>query len=197
MNSLSSQMIFTILGICIATACFAFLAALYLTGKSRKDARRDIEEGLVNIDNVVNAAMQRIEKLDSQVIDTFQPLSSVGQENFSLVKQFVGLMQSRKAQVEELIDTGRLEDLFRAQKMITSPLENAGDHLTSVVFANTVLHLEPSQFHVALDTMLTSVEGELAGNPNVVNTRMKENFGPRKRKFTIRGFIQSVTGENK
>jgi len=188
--------IYYVLAICVAVTFIAFFTAIYLTSRSKSEARKGITLGLAEIDEVAPAALARIQQLDESIVDSLRTLSPLASENFSLARQFIALMEARRDRVEELVASGRLEDLFRAYKLISSPLENAGDHLTSVVFAKTILHLLPGQFGVALDTMLTSVENDLAGNTQVERYRSKDEHGHRRRKFTIRGFIESVTGKD-
>jgi len=173
----------------------AFIAALYFTRKSKTDARKDIKVGLEEIYRVGNAIGQRIDALDNKYIDSVGTLSQAANQNYALAKQFLSLMERRVEKVNELISTKRIEDLFKAHKLITSPLENAGDHLSSLVFSTTVLQLNPGDFELALTTMIDSVERELSEGLTAKSYSTAGYNSQRKRKFTIRGFMQSITGE--
>jgi len=104
-------------------------------------------------------------------------------------------MERRDEKIKELTSTKRIEDLFTAHKLITSPLENAGDHLSSLVFSTTILQLNPGDFELALKTMIDSVEKELSEGLMAKSYKTDGYSNQRRRKFTIRGFVQSITGE--
>ncbi len=191
----SPDFVYLIIMLCIGVAALAFVAALYFTGKSKKDARKDIKDGLDEIYRVGNEISQRIEALDSKFIDSIGTLSQAANQNFSLAKQFLSLMERRVEKVNDLVSTKRIEDLFKAHKIITSPLENAGDHLSSLVFSTTVLQLNPGEFELALTTMINSVEKELTEGKTAKSYSTAGYNNQRKRKFTIRGFVNSITGE--
>jgi hypothetical protein len=191
----SPDFVYLVITVCIAVSALAFVAALYFTGKSKKDARRDIKIGLDEIYRVGNEMSQRIDSLDAKYIDSVGTLSQAANQNFSLAKQFLSLMERRVEKVNELVGTKRIEDLFKAHKIITSPLENAGDHLSSLVFSTTVLQLNPGDFELALKTMIDSVERELREGHIAKSYSTSGYTNQRRRKFTIRGFVQSITGE--
>jgi len=184
-----------IIMVCIGVAGLAFFAALYFTGKSKKDARRDIKDGLEEIYKVGGEISQRVKTLDSKYIDSIGTLSQAANQNFSLAKQFLSLLERRIEKVNDLVSTKRIEDLFKAHKIITSPLENAGDHLSSLVFSTTVLQLNPGEFELALKTMIDSVEKELSEGQTAKSYSTAGYTNQRRRKFTIRGFVKSITGD--
>ena len=191
----SPDLVYFILMVCIAVAGLAFVAAIYFTNKSKKDARRDIKLGLDEIYRVGQNMSERIDSLDAKYIDSIGTLSQAANQNFSLAKQFLSLMERRVERVNELVATKKIEDLFKAHKLITSPLENAGDHLSSLVFSTTVLQLNPGDFELALKTMIDSVEKELKEGQTAKSYSNSGYASQRKRKFTIRGFVASITGE--
>ena len=190
----SPDLVYLIIIVCIGVAGLAFVAAIYYTRKSKKDARKDIKIGLEEIFRVGDQYNKRINTLDNKYIDSIGTLSQAANQNFSLAKQFLSLMDRRVEKVEELINTKRIEDLFKAHKIITSPLENAGDHLSSLVFSTTVLQLNPGDFELALKTMIDSVERELVEGKTAKSYSTDGYTNQRRRKFTIRGFVESITG---
>jgi len=191
----SPDFVYSIIMLCVGVAGVAFVAALYFTRKSKKDARRDIKIGLEEIYRVGNESSKRIEALDNKYIDSIGTLSQAANQNYSLAKQFLSLMERRVERVNDLTSTKRIEDLFKAHKIITSPLENAGDHLSSLVFSTTVLQLNPGDFELALTTMLDSVEKELCDGEIAKSYSNSGYSDQRRRKFTIRGFVQSIKGD--
>ncbi len=196
MNSAETpDIVFTIIVACIAVTSIAFIAALYFTTKSKKDAKNDIKTGLEEIYRVGNAAAERINQIEHAHLDAIGTLSPAATQNYSLAKQFLSLMERRAEKVGELKRSGKIEDLFKAHKIITSPLENAGDHLSSLVFSTTVLQLNPGDFELAFTTMLDSVEKELKEGRTAKSYRTDGYSNQRRRKFTIRGFVQSIVGE--
>jgi len=191
----SPNLLYYVIVACIGIAGLAFISALYFTSKSKKDARTDIKTGLDEIYRVGNEFSKRIDALDRKYIDSIGTLSQAANQNFSLAKQFLSLMERRVEKVNELTSTKRIEDLFKAHKIITSPLENAGDHLSSLVFSTTVLQLSPGDFELALKTMVDSVEKELTEGQTALSYSTAGYTNQRRRKFTIRGFVRTVTGE--
>lgn len=191
----SPDLAYQIIMVCIGVAGLAFFAALYFTGKSKKDARREIKIGLKEIYTVGTAVSERIESLDGKYLDSIGTLSQAANQNYSLAKQFLSLLERRVEKVNDLLSTRKIEDLFKAHKIITSPLENAGDHLSSLVFSTTILQLKPGEFELALNTMIDSVEKELYGGKVAKSYSTSGYAGQRKKRFTIRSFVQSITGE--
>jgi hypothetical protein len=184
-----------LLGIAVSVTVVAFLLVIYITRRSRSEARRVIREALAEIDDAVAFSSEKIRELDHRIIDTLFTLSEPAAENFSLAKQFLALMQRRAEKIEALVETKKLENLFKAHRIATTPLENTGDHLSSVVFSQTVLHLNPGEFRLAIEAMLNTVEKELGGTPARSYTKTIDASGHRRRRFTIRGFIETVSGE--
>jgi hypothetical protein len=189
------DLVHVILLLCIGVAGLSFVAALYFGRRSKKDALRDIKTGLKEIYDVHKKASLRMEDLEIAYSRGIAGLSSSATLNYSLAKQFLGLMERRAERVEELLTSNRLEDLFKAHKFITSPLENAGDHLNSIVFSTTILQIKPGEFSLAIDTMLDSVEHELTYGKRASSYHPEGYDSGRKRKFTIRGFVRSVKGD--
>lgn len=192
---MDTETIYYILAMCVCVVVITLLAALYFLQRSRAESKKAIKIALKEINQVATESGERIQKLDQRIVDSLLKLSPVAAENFSLAKQFLNIMGRRRDTIMDLLETRKLEDLFQAHKIATSPLENAGDHLSSVVFASTVLQLQPGQYKIAMDTMLNSVEDDLGGRPPMAQFRGIDATGHRRRKFTIRGFIQSVTGK--
>ena len=180
----------------MGVAAMSFIAAIYFTRRSTNEARKDIKLAMDELYALGVKTADRMEQLENHYRDSIGSLSPAATQNFSLAKQFLAMIERRAEKVEELLSTKKLEDLFKAHKLVASPVENAGDHLSSLVFASTVLQLQPSELAVAIDAMMTSVEGELFQGKKAMSFKSDGYNTGRKRKFTIRGFIQSVTGEN-
>lgn len=175
-------------------AFFAFFLLYRITKKSVFETEKDVRHRLDALRSLVSRAEMRLRRLDAAVISRMHSLPQRGSQAFNVLKQTIGAMRSRLVEVENLLATKRVDSLLKAQQILSSPLNTAGDQLNSVLFTETVVSLRPDQFELGLNVLFESVENALSSAASNPDGSMKTQFAPRKRKFTIRGLINSFTG---
>lgn len=194
-EAVPSETVWALAGGCGLIAVLAFFAIFRLTRSSRKAVEQDVNQRLTEMKRLIAATRPRIQRLDSEIIDHMRMLSSRGTQSFNVLKQMLASMESRVSTVEKLLLTGNLPDLFRAQEILQQAIKSESDHYSSVIFSEAVLTLKPDQLASGLDAMVSAVERDLA-EPRDENEEVDDRprFVPRKRQFTIRGFIRAITG---
>lgn len=192
-------MIWGAIVVCGAVAFGAVFLVLVLSWKSKRNIRKEAEEELAQLSETIQTSRERFASIDQAVIEKLHTLSPNASQAYNIAKELVALMQQRAISVEKLVGGGNLDSMFKAQKILRSPLESSANQLTSVIFSNTVVNLTPEQFSTAIESILDVVERDLSGDAS--SPKMSVLAEPltsgsyRQRKFTFRGFIKSITGE--
>ncbi|MCC6954035.1 MAG: hypothetical protein IT290_07945 [Deltaproteobacteria bacterium] len=188
---------------CGLASIFIFLWVLNLSRKSAKETRRAIEEQLDSLRTVHLEALRKLQKLDIEIVDRLRPVSPKGSEAYSMAKQIHTKIARRIAEVEKLAETQTFDDLLKAQEILSTPIDNTGNQFDTLVFADTILTLQPDQCSFALDLMMELVERDLDRSQEEIQTAQSESrlrldipSMQRQRKFTVRGFFKSLMGPN-
>lgn len=184
-----------LLVVCGVIAIVAFASLFFLTGRSKRRMESEVHQLVDELSDLVAQSQDRLRHLDSLIIDHLRALGPAAHQSYDVLKQTVNAMEQRAIDVRRLMGTGDFDDLLHAREILESPIENTGDHLSSVLFSSTILTLKPDQFAVALDLMYDTVVKDLSqpktGDPKPSPIAQ----APRKRRFTIRGFMRSLTGK--
>lgn len=188
-----SSFVWVLIVICGFISVGAFLALWFLTKKSEREVKDDVRERLENLYTVVRQSRDRFAKLDAMVIDRMRTLSQKGSQSYSVAKAIVSTMEQRIEKVEKLLVSKTTDDLLRAQKLLHTPIENTGDSMSTVIFGDTILNLQPEQVELAIDMVLNAVEKDITRPPGSASSSTHAAVEPsRRRRFTIRGFLKSL-----
>lgn len=184
---------------CGGASLIIFLWLFRVTRRSSKQLRIGVEQQLFELRQVHVEAMKRINRLDVEIIDKLRSLSTKGSEAHSMAKQIIAKIAGRMTEVEKLLNAGTLDDLVKAQEILTSPIDNSGTQYDAIKFSDTLLTLQPDQFGFALQMMSDLVETDLnrpieGSSQSHIPTVVAIPHMDRQRKFTIRGFFKSLMG---
>ena len=191
----SAASVWILLIACGSIAAFAFVSLLLVTRQSKKAVAKEVAQRLAALKTLVTQSNSKIRRLDQQIIDQLRNLSTRGQQGFNMLKQIISVLEKRIVDVEKLLATQRMEDVFKAHAMLLSEVDNVGNGIDNLIFSENVLSLKPDQFEFAVDMMFAAVEADLARRQDESGHQPVFHI-PRKRRFTIRGFLKVLGGES-
>ena len=180
---------------CGVASVLIFFYIWRMTRQSARALRDDVSNRLRELRDISADAHHRFQRIDQAIVHQRASLSARGSEAYSMAKQITSKIAARMQEVQYL-QSGSLDKLVRAQEILDTPLDNTGVQYDAIVFADTILTLKPDQFSLATSMILDIVEQDLQRKTEVagpVKVAPPMHSDPRGRKFTIRGFLRSLT----